>query len=334
LVEEIGESGTSLRKTLGLVGVSRSTWHYRQRPRGRVGEPLRQVDRAYANRISPDERDRILALLQPGLAAGRSVYALWFDALDAGGPIASMKTWYRLAAAHLESERPARPRRRRPTTAMPQFEAIRPNQVWCWDISKLPGKYRGQWLNLYVVIDAFSRLIVGWRVERREDDELARDMFKIAITTQGVCPQIVHSDGGPSMMSDTLAELYRDLGITRSRNRPRVSNDNPYAESWFKTAKYQPAYPGWFGDLDHARTWAGDVIDAYNTRHHHTALEGHTPQSIHDGSWSEIQRRRQSTIDDLAAKHPERYRRPPRLKSPYASARLNMQKSEQRLQTG
>lgn len=324
----------SLRKALDLVGLSRSTWHYRQHPRARVTQPIRHADRAYRNRISPQEKDQILDLIRPGFAAGRSVYALWFDALDAGDPIASMKTWYRLAASHVESERPARPRRRRRATAMPQFEATRPNQVWCWDITKLPGKYHGQWLNFYVVIDAFSRMIVGWRVEHRENDDLARDMFNKAFASQGACPEIVHSDGGPSMMSDTLADLYQQLGITRSRNRPRVSNDNPYSESWFKTAKYQPAYPKWFRDLEHARAWADTVVSSYNTNHRHTALEGHTPQSIHDGTWIAIHHQRQSVLNTLAAKHPERYRSQPQLKSPYAAVRLNLPKPEHRLQTG
>lgn len=273
-------------------------------------------------------------MLQTAFADQQSVYSAWYDALDAGDPIASQASWYRIARQPpLRQTRPARPARRRRATAMPQFEATRPNQVWSWDITKLPGKYKGDWLNLYVTIDVFSRFVPGWRVEWAEDDALARDMFETAFTTQGAHPEIVHSDGGASMMSDTLNELYANLGITRSKNRPRVSNDNPFSEAWFKTAKYTHDYPGWFTDLDHARDWASTMINNYNTRHHHSALEGHTPAGVHDGTWLQVHHQRQATLDHLAAAHPERYRHQPKLKTPFATVRLNLEKSDQRLQS-
>lgn len=178
-----------------------------------------------------------------------------------------------------------------------------------------------------------SRYVVGWRLEWTEDDVLAKEMFQTAFATQQAHPKIVHSDGGPSMMSDTLNELYASLGITRSKNRPRVSNDNPYSEAWFKTAKYQKRYPGWFHDLDHARDWATTMITEYNTHHHHSALEGHTPASVHDGTWTQIHKNRQATLNTLAAANPHRYRQLPRLKTPFAIVRLNLEKSTDRLQT-
>lgn len=333
LVAQLRMFGMSLRAVLALLGIARSTWQYRHRPRPRKTAPIRQVDRAYPNRVSPAEQDQIVALLQAGFTAGRSVYSSWHQALDAGDPIASLATWHRLARTRCAQQRPVRRRSRRRTCQMPQFEATRPNQVWCWDITKLPGKYRNQWLNLYLVIDAFSRTIVAWRVETHERDELAKEMFETAIAEQGTRPEIVHSDGGPSMMSDTLADFYRTLGITRSRNRPRVSNDNPHAESWFKTAKYGPEYPGWFADLAHARTWADTMITGYNTQHHHSSLEGHTPQSVHDGTWTATHHARQATLTKLAARHPERYTTPPTLKTPYASTVLNTNRPTERLQT-
>lgn len=333
LVGEIRQAGWSLRATLELLGISRSTWQYRHRPRPRAEAPIAHGERDYPNRVPAAEQERIVALLTGGFAAGRSVYAAWYRALDDGDPIASMATWHRLARTHLAAQRPIRRQRRRRTTAMPQFDAARPNQVWCWDITKLPGKYRKQWLNFYVVIDAFSRLIVAWRVETTERDDLARDMFTTAFAVHQTHPDIVHSDGGPSMMSDTLAELYRSVGITRSKNRPRVSNDNPHAESVFKTAKYQRGYPDWFEDLDHARSWATTMVKNYNTSHRHSGLEGHTPQSVHDGTWRTIHNTRQATLNKLAARHPERYPTPPLLPTPYANVRLNLEKPTERLQT-
>lgn len=334
LVGELTGVGLALRRVLPLLGLASSTWHYRHHPRPRVSDPMPQADRAYGCRLDPSEQEQVLHLIKTAFAANQSVFQAWYDALDAGDPVASMSTWYRLAR-RLEPERPVRVRRSRRTTAMPQFEATAPNQVWCWDITKLPGTYRGQWHSLYVVLDVFSRYVVGWRVEDGEDDDLAKAMFEHAITDQGgAVPRIVHSDGGSSMMSTTLAELYRDLGITRSRNRPRVSNDNPHMESWFKTAKYSPGYPKSFTGLDHARTWAEHVIASYNSGHHHSSLEGHTPQALHDGSWVHTHRRREAILDALARKHPDRYRGQRPLKTPYAAVHLNKKKTTERLQSG
>jgi putative transposase len=334
LVGELTGLGLAQRRVLPLLGLASSTWHYRNHPRPRATDPVPQSQRAYTCRLDPVEQEQILHLLKVAFAGGDSVFQAWYDALDAGDPVASMSTWYRLAR-RLEPERPIRARRSRRATAMPQFEATRPNQVWCWDISKLPGTYLGQWYCLYVVLDVFSRYVLAWRVEEVEDDGLAKAMFEQAIVDQGgVVPRIVHSDGGASMMSTTLAELYRDLGITRSRNRPRVSNDNPHMESWFKTAKYSPGYPKSFADLDHARAWAQGIITPYNGDHHHSSLEGHTPQAVHDGSWIQTHRQREATMQTLALKHPDRYRGQQSLKTPYATVRLNQQKSEERLQTG
>lgn len=328
--------GWSQRRVLKLVGIAASTWHYRHRPRPAVPQPRRHKDRQYPNRITTAERDRILARLREGFAAQQSVYACWYDALDAGEPIASLKTWYRIAATHLAAQRPIRRTKQRRAAAMPQFEATAAGQVWCWDITKLPGKYKGQWYSLYLVIDVFSRYVVGWRVEERENDELAAAMFRQAFIDHGTTPQIVHSDGGASMMSETLAQLYRSVGITRSRNRPRVSNDNPFVESWFKTAKYGPDQPpSWFPDLTQARAWARHTIQSYNTSHHHSSLEGHTPQSVHNGTWSTTHQRWQHTLDALAAAHPQRYRHQPQLRTPATEVGLNTGQSHnhQRLQS-
>lgn len=314
------------------MGLSASTWHYRRHPRAGVTAPVPQSQRAYPSRLSPAEQDQILAKLRKGFAAGDSVYQSWYDALDAGDPIASQASWYRLART-IEPERPYRPRRHRRSAAMPQFDATAPNQVWCWDITKLPGLYRGQWWSMYSIIDVFSRFLVGWRIEEAEDDDMAQDMFERAIADQGGHrPQIVHSDRGSSMTSNVMVDFYRDMGIIQSKNRPRVSNDNPYKESWYRTLKHKPGTPTLFRDLDQARAWATQRVEAYNTGHHHTSLEGHTPHAVHYNTWQATHHARQATLDQLAATHPERYHDQPRLKAPMANVRLNMKTPTQRLQ--
>lgn len=207
-------------------------------------------------------------------------------------------------------------------------------QVWSWDITKLPGPYRGVTYDFYVTLDLFSRAIVGWRVEDGESDALAADMFRTAFTAHGAVPRVVHSDGGPAMTSKTVTVLLRDLGITTSRNRPRVSNDNPFSESAFKTCKYRPTYPGWFPSLDAARAWAGEFVTWYNTDHRHSSLEGHTPASVHDGTWAAVHHRRQQALDGLYAAHPHRFTRRPTAKTPLATVTINQPKTNHRLQTG
>ncbi len=137
------------------------------------------------------------------------------------------------------------------------------------------------------------------------------------------------------MTSDTLTSLFKQLGIETSRNRPRVSNDNPHAESWFKTAKYAPSMPAWFETIEQARTWVTKLVDSYNHHHRHSALAGHTPATVHDGSWVDIQQTRQATMDTLRDNNPDRYRTPIKLAIPYPSVTLNMNpQTQDRLTTG
>lgn len=283
--------------------------------------------------LSEAETQAILTAVAAAFAQGKSVHQAYYEALDADEPVASLSTWHRLARAHLEAQRPVRRRRTHRATAMPQFQATAALQVWSWDITKLPGPYRGVTYDFYVTLDVFSRAIVGSRVEDRESDQLAADMFRTAFAASGAQPQLIHSDGGPSMTSKTVTELFRDLGIATSRNRPRVSNDNPYSESAFKTGKYHPSYPGHFTSLEHARAWASEFVTWYNTTHRHSSLEGHTPVSVHDGTWISIHHRRQQALDALYAANPHRFTTPPRLKAPMASVTINHPKSDHRLQT-
>ena len=329
-----GDAGWSQRAALSVLGLSGSTWHYRTRPRARAVDPVPHTARVARHWLEPAEQDAILALLVTAFAAGKAVYQGFYEALDAGDPVASLSTWHRLARAHLGAARPVRRRRTHRASAIPQLCATGVLQVWSWDITKLPGPYRGINYDFYVAVDVFSRAIVAWRVEDRESDQLAADMFRAALDACGGRPRVVHSDGGPSMTSKTVTELLRDLGIQTSRNRPRVSNDNPYSESLFKTAKYRPGYPRWFATLADARAWAEDFVTWYNTSHRHSALEGHTPASVHDGSWVQAHHARQATLDQLYAQRPHRFSTPPILKTPLAAATINQPKTRDRLQTG
>lgn len=179
---------SSQRHALKLVGVAASTWHYRNNPRPPTVAPVPQEDRAYPSRLTQEEISAITEKIEVAFKEGKSVYTAWYEALDAGDPIASQRSWYRIAERHLEAQRPLRRRKTRRACSVPQFDATCSNQVWCWDITKLAGPYVGVNYEFYVTIDAFSRCIVGWRVEEDERDELAREMFENAFTSQGEVP--------------------------------------------------------------------------------------------------------------------------------------------------
>jgi putative transposase len=324
LVGSLVEAGLSQRRALSVIGLSRGSWHQRHHPRAGHGEHVAHSQRRSPTWLTTAEVTSIRSLLTVAFSRGKSVYQAFFEALDAGTPVASRSSWHRIARAHLEASRPVRRRAARRASAMPQWDATAVMQVWSWDITKLKGPYVGTWYDFYVVIDVFSRKIVGWRIEQCESAELAEQMFQTAIADHGgQVPRIVHSDGGTSMVSKTLATFFRDLGIEVSKNRPRVSNDNPYSESWFKTAKYSPSAPAFFTNIDHARAWAGVFVPWYNAEHRHSSLEGHTPATVHDGTWIHIHHARQRAMDALVAAHPERYTRPVPLKTPHAHATLN-----------
>lgn len=334
LVLALVAAGLSQRAALELAGMSRSTWHYRTHPRVQVADPVPHTARVALSWLTTAERDLIVVKLRAAFAQGESVYQAFYDALDAGEPVASLSSWYRIARTRLAPQRPIRRARKHRATAIPTLLVDAPLQAWSWDITHLKGPYRRVTYQLYLALDVFSRLVVAWRVEPREDDELAREMFHDAFARHGARPRVVHSDGGPAMTSKTLTELFSKLGIEISRNRPRVSNDNPYSESLFKTAKYTPTYPNYFTDIDHARAWAAHFVHWYNHRHHHSALEGHTPADVHHGTWREVHTHRVATMQHLYATHPERFTRPPSIRTPMAQVALNHPTTDERLQTG
>lgn len=334
LVIALVAAGLSQRAALGLAGMSRSTWHYRTHPRPPVADPVPHTIRTTPAWLTGVEQDQIVVMLEQAFARGESVYQGFYDALDAGNPVASLSTWYRIARARLSAERPIRRTRRHRATAIPTLVVDAPLQAWSWDITHLKGPYRRVTYQLYLALDVFSRMIVAWRVEAREDDDLAREMFEDAFAAHQAHPRIVHSDGGSAMKSKSVTELFGDLGIEVSRNRPRVSNDNPYSESLFKTAKYTPTYPAYFTDIDRARAWAAGFVAWYNHLHHHSGLEGHVPAEIHHGTWHQTHTQRTQTMSQLYAEHPERFTRPPRIRTPMAQVAINHPTTDERLQTG
>ncbi len=228
--------------------------------------------------------------------------------LDEGHYLCSERTMYRVLAVHQEV-RERRDQCRHPRYAAPELLATRPNQLWSWDITKLLGPTKWSYFYLYVLLDVFSRYVVGWMAAHRELARLAERLIAESCERQGIeRGQLnVHADRGAAMTSKPVALLLADLGITKTHSRPHVSNDNPYSESQFKTMKYRPDFPERFGSLEHVRRFGGDFFPWYNTEHHHVGLGLFTPHDVHYGLAEAKRKRRAEVLAAAFARHPERF---------------------------
>lgn len=266
-----------------------------------------------ANRLSDAERARILAVLDSDRFVDTTPTEAFATLLDEGVYLASISTLYRILRANKQVV-DRRRQARHPTRARPELTATGPGQVFTWDITKLPGPAKGVYYDAYVMIDIWSRYIVGHHVAATESAEIAHDFITEVIAVHGA-PQVVHADRGTSMTSKRVATLLADLHVTRSHSRPRVSNDNPFSEAAFKTVKYHPTFPERFGSLADARAFCDTFFSWYNHEHHHAGIGLHTPADVHYGHAAAKQALRAHALDTAWTAHPERFSRRPRPKA-------------------
>jgi putative transposase len=308
----IGECFNAIEPLLGTrtacrsVGRARAT-HYRRQtpPQPRSTRPRP----APPNKLTADEADAILDVLRSPRFVDLSPAQVFHILLDEGIYLASVSTYYRLLRVNGE----VRERRRHathPPRVRPELVARMPLVVCSWDITKLKGPKRGEYYDLYVVLDIFSRYVVAWLVSPCESGELAKELIADAVARHQVPPgQLrVHADNGSSMTSNPVVELLTFLGIGRSHSRPHVSNDNPYSESQFKTLKYCPAFPERFGSIEDAHTFCEAFFTYYNHEHRHSGIGYHTPASVHYGTATEVRAQRQITLNVAYAANPARFR--------------------------
>jgi putative transposase len=287
------------------LGVSRATMHRRRRPpaaaRPRIPSPSPRA-------LAPAERDVALGLLHEDRFVDRAPASIVAVLLDEGRYVASERTLYRLLAEN-DEVRERRDQLCHPPRAVPRLCATAPRQVWTWDITPLPGPVRGIFFQLYVMLDLFSRYVVSWMVAARQTGELAADFVKNAVEREGIKPGtlISHTDRGSPMTSRSLAITYAELGVTPSKSRPRVSDDNPFSESHFKTAKYHPSYPDQFTDEEHSRAHFDRFFRWYNHDHRHGGIATLTPADVHFGRVNAVLAKRQAALDAAFAAHPERF---------------------------
>ena len=254
----------------------------------------------------------MLAVLRSPEFCDMSPTQVWANLLDTGIHHCSISTMYRL----LRSVGECRERRRQashPSRVKPELVATAPLQVWSWDITKLRGPERQIYYNLYVIIDIYSRYIVGWVIHETETGELAEEFIADTLKQQGIRPNqlTLHADRGTSMTSKTVAQLLCDLKVDRSHSRPKVSNDNPYSEAAFKTLKYCPAFPERFGSIQDAREFCQQFFNYYNHQHYHSGIGLLTPATVHNGKAPEIISTRTTTLHTAYNTNPQRFNRPP-----------------------
>ena len=286
------------------MGLPRATYYRR-----RSSQPRRRPHRPEpARKLRPAERQRVLEVLHEPRFMDWSPAQVWAQLVDEGTYLCSARTMHRILAENTES-RERRNQLRHPQFEAPQLLATRPNELWSWDITKLLGPQKWTYYYLYVLLDVFSRYAVGWLVADRESACLAKQLIDESCARQGIEPGqlTIHSDRGGPMTSKTLAQLFADLGVTKTHSRPHVSDDNPFSESQFKTLKYRPEFPRRFEGHQHARDCARDLIDWYNNEHHHSSLAMLTPHDVHYGLAEQRLSERAFVLERAYHAHPERF---------------------------
>jgi len=284
------------------LGASRATLYRRLRPHLAPARP------ASWRALSADERAAVLRVLYDPRFVDASPGEVYATLLDEGVHLASESTMYRI----LRQQRAVRERRavrRHPTYTKPELTATGPHQLWSWDITKIGGPERRVWFHLYVILDVYSRYVVGWMLAATETAALAERFIAETLEKEDVVPGglTLHSDRGTSMRSKTVAELLDDLGVTKSHSRPRTSNDNPFSEAQFKTMKYCPFFPGRFASIEEGRDFFRLFFAWYNEEHHHSGIAMLTPSDVHAGRVEEVVAVRQKALDAAFDAHPERF---------------------------
>ena len=310
LIEEAVTAGARRRKACEILEISSRTYQRWTQEEAVLSDRRPGAQRPVpANKLSPEEREAILAVSNSpvfrSLPPSQIVPAL----ADEGRYLASESSFYRVlreADQQHHRGRSEEPQRKIPSTHC----AIGPNQVWCWDITWLPGPARGLFYYLYLILDLYSRKIVAWEVHENEASVLAARMIRKACLAEGVRaqPLVLHSDNGSPMKGASMLETLRRLGVTSSFSRPRVSNDNAYAESLFRTCKYRPDYPAnGFATLVEARDWVLSFSRWYNTDHKHSGLKFTSPVQRHTDEAMAILEHRQQVYRLARERHPNRW---------------------------
>lgn len=307
------ESGIAVHALCKALAMPRATYYRRKDRDKRVMFPSSRTPK---NALSNDEKQRVLNLLHGDRFVDKTPYEVYNALIDEGKYYCSTRTMYRVLGAQEETI-DRRPQRNHRDAVKPELIATKPNEVWSWDITKLKSDRKWVYFYLYVLLDIFSRYVVGWLIADCESKDLARQLIQKSALKQGIQPGqlTIHADNGPSMTSHTLSQLLDNLGITKTHNRPYTSDDNPFSESQFKTLKYCPEFPGQFTDIGASEKFCQMFFPWYNKEHYHSGIAWLTPETVHYGHASEALEKRYHALSKAYLKNPVRFNnKPPKLK--------------------
>ena len=301
-------ANVGLKPACEALGVNRATV-YRRRARRNDLQRKCSLRPSPPLKLGAHERQTVVDLLHSARFVDASPHTIHATLLDEARYLCSVRTMYRILAQEGELKE-RRNVCRHPQYTKPELLATVPNQLWSWDITKLKGPQKWTYFYLYVILDVFSRYVVGWMVASRESATLATKLIGETCTKQDIpLGQLtIHADRGSSMKSKAVAFLLADLGVTKTHSRPHVSNDNPFSESQFKTLKYRPGFPQRFGSLQDARAFCRPFFSWYNTEHRHSGIAYMTPEDVHHGRATQIIDVRAAAFDAAFAAHPERFK--------------------------
>lgn len=298
---------TDVQSACRALGVPRATYYRWQKPEASNPQPSRRAKHPAA--LSMAERQAVLDVLHSERFVDKSPGEVVPTLLDEGQYLCSERTMYRILSDEVEVKERRQRSRNSSNYQKPELLAETPNQVWSWDITKLKGPQTWSYFHLYVILDIYSRYVVGWMVADRESATLAKRLIKQSCDKQHIQPAqlTLHADRGSSMKSKVVAHLLSDLGVTKTHSRPYTSDDNPFSEAQFKTLKYCPQFPERFGCIEDAKTFCRAFFKWYNNEHRHSGINRLTPKSLHHGEAELVLQNRDTVLAKAFFKHPERF---------------------------
>lgn len=303
-VKDLGQSTGNQKEACEALNISRASFYryfaLKSPKKERPKPPLA---------LSQEEEQEVLDTLHSERFQDKAPHEVYATLLDEGTHLCSVRTMYRI----LDKNQEVKDRRRHVSRAhyvKPELLATAPNQVWSWDITKLKGPAKWTYFYLYVILDIFSRYVVGWMVAERESSTLAQHLIAQTCQKQGIVEEqlTIHADRGSSMRSKPVAHLLSDLGVTKTHSRPYTSNDNPYSESQFRTLKYCPEFPERFGSIQDSRNFCCPFITWYNNEHKHSGVSLLAPAVVHYGQAEEVISSRNQALEQAYLNKPHRFK--------------------------
>lgn len=306
----LGEASPALAitKACEALGISRASHYRKRKPKPEPTQKVAGACRVPGRALTKQEQDQVWEHLHSPRFVDKAPPQIVAMLKDDGIYVCSISTMYRLLRSRNEVHE--RRRQRAPSTASrPELLASGPNQVWSWDITKLKGPKKWSYYYLYVIIDIFSRCVVGWCIAEKENALLAEALIQETILREGIVPGTLtlHADRGSAMTSTTVADLLIDLGVEKSHSRPHTSDDNPFSESHFKTMKSRPEVPARFGSVEEARLLFRELFAWYNNEHRHSGIAMLTPAMVHNGTAQEVLAARAVVLTDFYVANPQRF---------------------------